>query len=70
MRAKPVFDGNNSTTADTTNDYFTATAGSVGTPAISGYAAEVIFACANALGNWTIGAQINLTCVLTAEDRS
>jgi hypothetical protein len=70
MRAKPVFDGNNSTTADTTNDYFTATAGSVGTPAISGYAAEVIFACANALGNWTIGAQINLTCVLTAEDQS
>jgi|GEM_PF-4333867 len=70
MRAKPVFDGNNSTTADTTNDYFTATAGAVGTPAISGYAAEVIFACANALGNWTVGAQINLTCVLTAEDRS
>jgi hypothetical protein len=70
MRAKPVFDGNNSTTADTTNDFYTATAGSVGTPVISGYAAEVIFACANALGNWTIGAQINLTCVLTAEDRS
>jgi len=70
MRAKPVFDGNNSTTADTTNDFYTATAGAVGQPAISGYAAEVIFACANALGNWTIGAQINLTCVLTAEDRS
>lgn len=70
MRAKPVFDGNNNAVADTTNDYFTATAGAVGQPAISGYAAEVIFACANALGNWTIGAQINITCVLTAEDRS
>ena len=70
MRAKPVFDGNNSTTANTTDDFFTATAGDVGTPAISGYAAEVVFACANALGNWTIGAQINITCVLTAEDLS
>jgi len=70
MRAKPVFDGNNNATADTTNDYFTATAGNPGQPTISGYAAEVIFACANALGDWTPGAQINLTCVLTAEDRS
>lgn len=70
MRARPVFDGNNNAVADTTNDYFTATAGSAGQPAISGYAAEVIFACANALANWTVGAQINLTCVLTAEDRT
>lgn len=70
MRARPVFDGNNNAIADTINDYFTATAGNVGQPAISGYAAEVIFACANALGNWTVGAQINLTCVLTAEDRT
>lgn len=68
MRAKPVFDGNNNSTADTTNDYFTATAGLAGTPAISGFAAETIFACANAAANWTPTAQINLTCVLTAED--
>ena len=68
MRAKPVFDGNNSSTADTTNDYFTATAGLAGTPAVSGYAAETIFACANAAANWTPTAQINITCVLTAED--
>jgi len=71
MRAKPVFDGNNSSTANNVDDFFTRTGtGNPGTPAISGYAAEVIFACANALGDWTIGDQINLTCVLTAEDRS
>ena len=71
MRAKPVFDGNNSSTANNTDDYFTAVGGgSNGTPVISGYAAEVIFACANGAANWTVANQINLTCVLTAEDRS
>jgi hypothetical protein len=68
MRARPVFDANSSATADATFDYFTATAGLAGTPAISGYAAETIFACANAAANWTPTAQINITCVLTAED--
>jgi hypothetical protein len=70
MRIKPVFNGNNSATADNTNDFYTATAGSNGTPIISGYAAEAIFACANAAANWTVGAQINITCVLTAEDQT
>jgi hypothetical protein len=70
MRAKPVFNTSNTTTADTVIDYFTATAGSPGTPLISGYAADVIFACANAAANWTVGAQININCVLTAEDRT
>lgn len=71
MRIKPVFDGNNSTTANNVDDFFTATGGGAnGTPAISGYAAETIFACANAAANWTAGNQINLTCVLTAEDQT
>jgi hypothetical protein len=70
MRARPVFDGNNDLTADNINDFYTATALPVGTPIISGYAAETIFACANAAANWTVGAQINITCVLTAEDRT
>ena len=70
MRAKPVFDGNNSNIANATDDFYTATAGSVGVPIISGYAAEVIFACANNSSNWTPGAQINITCVLTAEDQT
>lgn len=69
MRAKPVFDGNNNAIADTTNDFFRAVGGGAnGTPAISGYSNEVIFACANSASNWTVGNQINLTCVLTAED--
>lgn len=70
MRVKPVFDGNNSATADNVNDYYTATAGNAGTPIISGYAGNAIIALANAAANWTATAQINLTCVLTAEDRS
>ena len=70
MRAKPVFNTSNTDTADTVIDYFTATTGLPGTPLISGFAADVIFACANAAVNWTIGAQININCVLTAEDRS
>ena len=71
MRALPVFDGNNSNIANNTDDYFTSVGGgSNGTPVISGAAAEVIFACANGAANWTVGRQINLTCVLTAEDRS
>lgn len=70
MRIKPVFDGNNTSIGDGTNDYFTATVGSAGIPLISGYAAEVIFACANNSANWTANAQINLTCVLTAEDQT
>lgn len=71
MRALPVFDGNNSNVANNTDDYFTSVGGGLpGTPVISGAAAEVIFACANSLANWTVGRQINLTCVLTAEDRT
>jgi len=71
MRAKPVFNANNDPHADGIIDYFTAVGGGAsGTPLISTYAAEVIFACANYDANWTVGNQINLTCVLTAEDRS
>lgn len=70
MRARPVFNTSNTAIADGTWDFFTATAGLPGLPAISNYAAEVIFACANASANWTPGAQINLTCVLTAEDQT
>lgn len=71
MRVKPVFDGNGTATADNVNDYYTATGGgAAGTPVISGYAGNAIFACANAAANWTAGTQINLTCVLTAEDQS
>jgi hypothetical protein len=70
MRAKPVFDGNNTSTGDNVNDFFTATSGAAGTPVISGYAGNTIFACANSGTGWTATAQINLTCVLTAEDLS
>lgn len=70
MRVKPVFDANNSTVADTVNDFFTATAGNPGTPAISGYAGNIIMALANAAADWTAGAQVNITCTFTAEDRS
>lgn len=71
MRAKPVFAGNNSSTANNTDDYYTAVGGGAnGTPIISGYAGNAIMALANAVSNWTSGNQINLTCVFTAEDRS
>ena len=72
MRALPVFDGNNSNVANNVEDKFTYVGAgpNAGTPVISGAAAEVIFACANADSNWSVGDQINLTCVLTAEDRS
>jgi hypothetical protein len=67
-----VFNTSNTDTADTVIDYFTATGGGSppGTPLISGYAGEVVFACANAAANWIAGAQININCVLTAEDRT
>lgn len=72
MRAKPVFNTSNTDTADTVIDYFTATGGGSppGRPLISGYAGEVVFACANATADWIVGAQININCVLTAEDRT
>lgn len=71
MRAVPVFDGNNSATADNTNDFFSYVGtGPAGTPIISGYAGNAIIAFANAASNWNVGDQINLTCVLTAEDRT
>jgi hypothetical protein len=75
MRVKPVFDGNNSATGDNTNDFFTDATAAVsgagaGTPAISGYAGNIVMAVANGAANWTAGHQINITCVFTAEDRS
>lgn len=71
MRAKPVFDGNNSATADGVNDFYEYVGtGPAGTPIISGYAGNAIIALANAASNWNVGDQINITCVLTAEDQS
>lgn len=71
MRVKPVFDGNNTATGDGVNDFFTYVGtGPAGTPVISGYAGNAIIAFANGGTGWNVGDQINLTCVLTAEDRS
>lgn len=70
MRIKPVFDGTVGS-AGTEDNYFSYTGvGPRGTPAISGYAGNAIIAFANSAANWNVGDQINLTCLLTAEDQT
>lgn len=72
MRIKPVFDGTVGSTGAEDN-YYTVTAGNRGKPLISGYAGNAIIALANdnaAGGDWTVTAQVNITCVLSAEDQT
>lgn len=73
MRIKPVFDGTIGN-AGTEDNYFTVVGGgNRGKPVISGYAGNAIIAFANdnaAGGDWTPGVQVNLTCVMSAEDQS
>jgi hypothetical protein len=72
MRIKPVFDGTVGATG-TEENYFTTTAGNRGKPLISGYAGNSVMALANdnaSGGDWTVGAQVNITCVFSAEDQS
>lgn len=75
MRVKPVFDGTVGS-AGTEDNFFTVVGGgNRGQPLISGYAGNAIIAFANnnaggASYDWTVGVQVNLTCVLSAEDQT